>query len=164
VHELSIATAIVERAGELARVNGTDTVSAVTVRVGELAGVVPDALDFAFEVAREGTPLARAGLVVEPVPARAWCEPCSEEFAVGVPPFFWCPACDRPSTELRSGRELEITHIRLAGPPDRSGCTTAVRACSPQGGRRGPDRAMSSPVPGGDGQPIRAQWWNPPEG
>ncbi|MET9395782.1 hydrogenase maturation nickel metallochaperone HypA [Streptomyces sp. NPDC006624] len=111
MHELSIATAIIDRAGELARADGTDAVGAVTVRVGELAGVVPDALGFAFEVARDGTALARARLVVEQVAARAWCEDCAEEFPVGMPPFFWCPRCDRPSGELRSGRELEITGI-----------------------------------------------------
>ncbi|WP_369174100.1 hydrogenase maturation nickel metallochaperone HypA [Streptomyces sp. R28] len=111
MHELSIATAIIERADELARAEGTDTVSAVTVRVGELAGVVPDALDFAFEVARDGTPLAAARLVVEEVPAQAYCGPCAKEFPVGMPPFFWCPRCDQPSTELRSGRELEIIGI-----------------------------------------------------
>ncbi|GKQ41476.1 hydrogenase maturation nickel metallochaperone HypA [Streptomyces sp. A012304] len=111
MHELSIATAIIERADELARSDGTDAVSAVTVRVGELAGVVPDALTFAFEVARDGTALASARLVVEQVTARAYCGPCAEEFPVGMPPFFWCPRCDRPSTELRSGRELEITAI-----------------------------------------------------
>ncbi|MBW8793293.1 MAG: hydrogenase maturation nickel metallochaperone HypA [Streptomyces sp.] len=111
MHELSIATAIVEQADEWARADGADHVRAVTVRVGELSGVVPDALDFAFEVARDGTALAGARLVVEQVTARAWCEPCAEEFAVGMPPFFWCPHCDRPSTELRSGRELEITAV-----------------------------------------------------
>ncbi|MFD8305158.1 hydrogenase maturation nickel metallochaperone HypA [Streptomyces sp. NPDC059690] len=111
MHELSIATAIIERADELARADGTQTVSAVTVRVGELAGVVPDALDFAFEVARDGTPLAAARLVVEQVPAQAYCGPCAEEFAVGMPPFFWCPRCDQPSSELRSGRELEIIGV-----------------------------------------------------
>ncbi|WP_328773606.1 hydrogenase maturation nickel metallochaperone HypA [Streptomyces sp. NBC_00286] len=114
MHELSIATAIVERADELARAQGTDAVAAVSVRVGELSGVVPEALDFAFEVARDGTALAAAKLVVERVPARAWCESCAEQFSVGVPPFFWCPRCDRPSTALRSGRELEITDIRPA--------------------------------------------------
>nr|WP_303714928.1 hydrogenase maturation nickel metallochaperone HypA [Kutzneria buriramensis]WKX15187.1 hydrogenase maturation nickel metallochaperone HypA [Kutzneria buriramensis] len=108
---MSIATAIIERADELARTGGTDAVSAVTVRVGELAGVVPDALGFAFEVARDGTALAGARLVVEQVPAQAYCGPCAEEFKVGMPPFFWCPRCDQPSTELRSGRELEITGI-----------------------------------------------------
>ncbi|MFI9808703.1 hydrogenase maturation nickel metallochaperone HypA [Streptomyces sp. NPDC052301] len=111
MHELSIATAIVEQAEEIARADGADGVSSVTVRVGELSGVVPDALDFAFEVVREGTALATARLVVEQVAARAWCEPCTEEFAVGMPPFFWCPRCDRPSQELRSGRELEITGV-----------------------------------------------------
>ncbi|WP_181803720.1 hydrogenase maturation nickel metallochaperone HypA [Streptomyces shenzhenensis] len=111
MHELSIATAIVEQAGEWARADGADRVLAVTVRVGELSGVVPDALDFAFEVARDGTALAGARLVVEQVTARAWCGPCTEEFAVGMPPFFWCPRCDRPATELRSGRELEITAV-----------------------------------------------------
>ena len=111
MHELSIATAIIEQADELARADGTDAVSAVTVRVGELAGVVPDALSFAFEVARDGTALAAARLVVEQVPAQAYCGACAEEFAVGMPPFFWCPRCDQPSTDLRSGRELEITGI-----------------------------------------------------
>ncbi|MEU0222561.1 hydrogenase maturation nickel metallochaperone HypA, partial [Streptomyces sp. NPDC006265] len=71
MHELSIATAIIERADELARADGTAAVSKVTVRVGELAGVVPDALGFAFEVARDGTALAGAHLVVEQIPAQA---------------------------------------------------------------------------------------------
>ncbi|MEW2304400.1 hydrogenase maturation nickel metallochaperone HypA [Streptomyces sp. NPDC006655] len=111
MHELSIATAIVEQADAWARADGADRVTAVTVRVGELSGVVPDALDFAFEVARDGTAVAGARLVVDEVPAVAWCGPCAEEFAVGMPPFFWCPRCDRPTTELRSGRELEITAV-----------------------------------------------------
>ena len=111
MHELSIATAIVEQAEEMARADGAGGVSSVTVRVGELAGVVPDALDFAFEVARQGTTLAEARLVVEQVTAHAYCAPCAAEFAVGMPPFFWCPRCDRPSQELRSGRELEITGV-----------------------------------------------------
>ncbi|WP_189954271.1 hydrogenase maturation nickel metallochaperone HypA [Streptomyces alanosinicus] len=112
MHELSIATAILEQAEEIARADGTDRVTAVTVRVGELAGVVPDALHFAFEVARDGTALAGAALVVEQVTALAWCDGCAEEFAVGMPPFFWCPSCDRPSQCLRSGRELEISGVK----------------------------------------------------
>lgn len=117
MHELSIATAIVARADEFARAEGTETVSAVTVRVGELAGVVPDALSFAFEMAREGTALAGARLVVEQVTAHAYCVPCDQEFPVGMPPFFWCPHCDRPSQDLRSGRELEITGIETGPVP-----------------------------------------------
>ena len=114
VHELSIATAIVEQADEVARSHGTGTVSAVNVRVGELSGVVPAALTFAFEVARTGTALEAADLHVEEVAAIAYCGPCAREFAVGVPPMFWCPRCDMPSQGLRSGRELEITGMAFA--------------------------------------------------
>ncbi|MGW0997820.1 hydrogenase maturation nickel metallochaperone HypA [Streptomyces sp. NPDC002523] len=114
MHELSIATAIVEQAEEIARADGAGDVASVTVRVGELAGVVPDALQFAFDVARDGTALTAARLVVEQVPAQAWCAECAEEFAVGMPPFFWCPRCDLPSQDLRSGRELEITGVEPA--------------------------------------------------
>lgn len=117
MHELSIATAIVEQADETARAHGSRAVSAVNVRVGQLSGVVPAALEFAFEVARDGTALASAQLVIEEVTAVAYCAPCAREFLVGMPPFFWCPICDRPTEGLRSGRELEITGLELAQTP-----------------------------------------------
>ncbi|MCC2274477.1 hydrogenase maturation nickel metallochaperone HypA [Streptomyces sp. ET3-23] len=112
MHELSIATAIVERAEETARFHG-GRVTAVRVRVGEMAGVVPDALRFSFEVAVEGTALESVRLLVEEVPARARCAPCGTGFAVGMPPLLWCPRCDRPAQELVEGRELEVTAIEL---------------------------------------------------
>lgn len=115
MHELSIATAIVERAQETARGYGGAAVTAVRVRVGELSGVVADALRFAFEVARAGTAAEGALLVVDEVPARARCEPCGDVFAVGTPPLLWCPRCDTPAAELVSGRELEITAVELDG-------------------------------------------------
>ncbi|GHF71787.1 hypothetical protein GCM10010218_61270 [Streptomyces mashuensis] len=122
MHELSVAAAIIERAADCAREHGAAAVTVVRVRVGELSGVVPDALAFSFDVAREGTPLASARLEVEQVAARAHCAACAADFAVGVPPFLWCPRCDRPSAELRSGRELEIVAVELpaaeAGVPE----------------------------------------------
>ncbi|MFI1970703.1 hydrogenase maturation nickel metallochaperone HypA [Streptomyces cinnamoneus] len=113
MHELSIAAAIVERAAETAGRHGAARVAAVRVRVGELAGVVPDALRFSFEVAREGTVLETARLLIEEVPGRARCAHCAEHFAVGMPPLLWCPRCDRPAEDLTGGRELEITGIEL---------------------------------------------------
>ncbi|MEU8547634.1 hydrogenase maturation nickel metallochaperone HypA [Streptomyces roseoverticillatus] len=113
MHELSIATAIVEHAEETARLHGGGRVSAVRVRVGEMAGAVPDALRFSFDVAREGTALESARLLVEEVPARARCTPCGTDFAVGTPPLMWCPQCDQPSRELVGGRELEVVAVEL---------------------------------------------------
>jgi hydrogenase nickel incorporation protein HypA/HybF len=118
VHELSIAIAIIERAEEVAREHGASGVESVRLRVGELAGVVPDALSFSFEVAREGTLLCEARMEVSLVPARAQCAPCGMEFAVGSPPQLWCPDCDRPITALLSGRELELAGVELTSPDE----------------------------------------------
>ncbi|GHH86796.1 putative hydrogenase nickel incorporation protein HypA [Streptomyces sulfonofaciens] len=113
MHELSIATALVERVQEVARRHGDAPVRTVRIRVGELAGVVPDALRFSFGLARAGTAADAALLLVEEVPARARCEPCGTAFAVGTPPFLWCPGCDTPASGVVSGRELEITAVEL---------------------------------------------------
>jgi hydrogenase nickel incorporation protein HypA/HybF len=133
MHELSIAAAVAERAEEVAREHGADSVEAVRLRVGELAGVVPDALRFSFGLVAQGTAVAGAELVIEEVPATARCGGCEERFAVGSPPRLWCARCDRGAVELLSGRELELTEVRLGG-DGAEVCTAAHR-----GPRRGED-------------------------
>ncbi|WP_031511482.1 hydrogenase maturation nickel metallochaperone HypA [Streptomyces megasporus] len=113
MHELSIALAVAESAEEAARGHGADAVESVRLRVGELSGVVADALRFSFEVIAQGPPLAGAELRIEEVPARARCRACAEEFAPGTPPRLWCPECGEAETELVAGRELEIVDVTL---------------------------------------------------
>jgi Zn finger protein HypA/HybF involved in hydrogenase expression len=67
MREWTVAMGIVERVqGELERL-GNLTVDAVYVRVGRLAGIVPDTLRRAFLLAAEHTPLAGSQLVIENV-------------------------------------------------------------------------------------------------
>lgn len=51
MHEMSIALAVVEQVESADRPTGATTVNSVRLQVGELAGVVPDALAFSFELA-----------------------------------------------------------------------------------------------------------------
>jgi hydrogenase nickel incorporation protein HypA/HybF len=111
MHELSIATAVVDEVCPLA---GEEVVRSVTLRIGELAAVVPEALEFAFAVAAEGTALADAELRIDTVEGRARCDGCGHEGPTGMPPVLWCEACARPLV-LLSGRELEI--VRLVTDP-----------------------------------------------
>jgi hydrogenase nickel incorporation protein HypA/HybF len=112
MHELSLALSIVEIAAEEAgRKNGR--VAAVHVRVGRLSGVDRAALEFAFEVAREGTPLADAALVVEDVPVVVHCPSCGED---RTPESAWelrCPDCGSPTPEVLRGRELEVAALEV---------------------------------------------------
>lgn len=111
MHEMSIAVAVVGQVEEAARTGGAVGVTSVRLRVGELAGVVPDALSFCFELACAGTVLEGAELIVDSVRARARCAPCADEWAVGMPPVLCCPVCGEATAELLSGRELQIADV-----------------------------------------------------
>ncbi|RYU12027.1 hydrogenase/urease maturation nickel metallochaperone HypA [Nocardioides iriomotensis] len=62
MHELAITESLVDLVAE--RTVGRRVV-AVTVRVGDASGVVPEAMAFCFDVVAAETPLAGAALVVE---------------------------------------------------------------------------------------------------
>jgi hydrogenase nickel incorporation protein HypA/HybF len=65
MHELSIATALVEVACEEATNRGLGRVHALHLRLGALAGVVKEALLFSFDVAAAGTAIEGARLEVQ---------------------------------------------------------------------------------------------------
>ncbi|MFE1443375.1 hydrogenase maturation nickel metallochaperone HypA [Streptomyces sp. NPDC058739] len=113
MHEMSIALAVIDQV-ETAAAQHTEVtaVRSVRLKVGELAGVVPDSLTFCFGLACAGTLLEGAELVTEEVPGRARCTPCAREWAVGMPPRLNCPGCDGSAVELLAGRELQITDVR----------------------------------------------------
>jgi hydrogenase nickel incorporation protein HypA/HybF len=107
MHELSIAVSILDMAAEEAEARGV-RVRAVHLRLGPLSGVVKDALLSAYDLAREGTPLARADLVVEEVPVVAYCPACAAERTPTSFPLLICPDCGGPTPEVMRGRELEV--------------------------------------------------------
>jgi len=111
MHELSIALSILDLAGEEAERRGGRVV-AVHLKLGALAGVVKAALLSAYELAREGTPLAGADLVVEDISVAVWCPICATERA---PPFpeLHCPICGTLTPEVVRGRELEVVALEI---------------------------------------------------
>ncbi|MEU1511036.1 hydrogenase maturation nickel metallochaperone HypA [Streptomyces sp. NPDC005811] len=113
MHEMSVALAVVDQVTEAAeRAGDVTAVRVIRLRVGELAGVVPDALSFCFELACAGTLLEGAELVTEPVPGRARCTSCAHEWAVGMPPRLTCPGCGGTRTDLCAGRDLQIASVQ----------------------------------------------------
>jgi hydrogenase nickel incorporation protein HypA/HybF len=126
MHEMSIAVAMVEQVTETPAADRHGTVSAVRLRLGELAGVVADSLRFCFSLACAGTVLDGAELHIDHVPGRARCAPCGAEWATGMPPQLCCPQCDGGKAELVSGRELQITGLRHGGSASAAGAAQPV--------------------------------------
>jgi len=113
MHELSIAASIVEAVTETAAAYPGARVQEVRLRVGALAAVIEDSLQFCWGVTIEGTPLAGAKLVVHTLPVVVHCAACGVDDEIAGVQSFRCPRCGAPSADLRQGRELEIESIEI---------------------------------------------------
>ncbi|HVV72440.1 MAG TPA: hydrogenase maturation nickel metallochaperone HypA [Verrucomicrobiae bacterium] len=112
MHELSIMDSALTMVLERARQAGARQVHEVRLRIGALSGVVPEALEFAFEALVPGTEAEHARLTIEDVPARFWCATCQSEFK-SDDMLAECPDCHRPSADLRAGREMEVASMEI---------------------------------------------------
>jgi hydrogenase nickel incorporation protein HypA/HybF len=117
MHELSIAEAIISAVIREKDDRNLSGIATVGVRVGALSGVLPDALQFSFETAVEGTPLSETSLSIDRVLARGRCRDCSQQFEINDP-WFKCPDCDSEQVEILSGWELDIAYLEVAKESD----------------------------------------------
>jgi hydrogenase nickel incorporation protein HypA/HybF len=112
MHELGIAHSVLDAVRtEAERHPGAFPVK-VAVRVGELAGVDPDALAFSFEVLTSKTEWARVVLEVQTCPRKHCCRDCGNTFRI-VDYDFACPACGGLHSECIGGEELELAYVEL---------------------------------------------------
>ncbi len=108
MHELSIAESVVHAVLER---TGDRPVATVRIRVGRLSGVVPDALQFCFELATSGTPLEGAGLEIDEPAGSAHCRGCGRDFALeDLLPLCECGSAD---VEVLAGRELDLMSVEV---------------------------------------------------
>lgn len=112
MHELSLTRNIVEICAERAAQNGPRTrVTRVTLEVGALSAVQPEALRFCFEVCARDTMVHGATLEIIELPGRARCRDCAAEFAVGEP--YGSCRCGSANLVLIAGEELRIKQMEV---------------------------------------------------
>lgn len=116
MHELSIAASIVEAVTESASAYPGARVIAVRLRVGALASIVEDSLQFCWQLATEDTPLAGSSLIINKLPVIVHCDACGVDAEIDGVQSFRCPRCGEIAADLRQGRELDIESIELEDP------------------------------------------------
>jgi hydrogenase nickel incorporation protein HypA/HybF len=115
MHEIGIASSILECVAAEAHRHPGAQVLAVGVRIGELAAVDKDALEFAFECITRDTEWEQLKLEMERCPRRERCLACSEEFM--VPDLnLVCPRCGATNSTTIGGTELDIVYLELEEP------------------------------------------------
>ncbi|MGD1854328.1 MAG: hydrogenase maturation nickel metallochaperone HypA [Leptolyngbyaceae cyanobacterium] len=98
---------------DYAKAQGARQIHRLQLQIGELSGVDPDALAFAFDVVSNDTLADKAELELISVPVTCYCSSCQQTFQ----PLEWvyeCPCCHRLSVDIRQGRMLELTSLEIS--------------------------------------------------
>ncbi|HZD32652.1 MAG TPA: hydrogenase maturation nickel metallochaperone HypA [Candidatus Angelobacter sp.] len=112
MHELGIATSILESVEKESRRHEGVRITKVGVKIGELAGVDVDALQFGFECMIKETEWEGLVLEVESIPRLQRCPKCEHEFRMSdFDPQ--CPKCGEFATVCVSGEELDIAFMEV---------------------------------------------------
>jgi len=112
MHELSVAQSIIEIIHQSVPEQEWNQVTAIRLKIGAVAGIVPDSLEFSFNAITAESALSNARLITEYVPFRVHCRTCDinseneEGFAV-------CDKCGSTDIQILSGTELQIKEIEL---------------------------------------------------
>lgn len=112
MHELAITQGILEIAEREAAKHHSGRITRIKLQIGEFTGVVKEALEFSFEVVRQGTLAEHAQLEIEVVKLRKRCPSCEKVFESKDQFDFFCPQCNAPA-QIISGREMQIEYIEL---------------------------------------------------
>ena len=112
MHEAGLMQNVLEMSIGQAKAHNAKRIEAIHIKIGRLAGVVPDALEFAFEAMKKGTMAENARLNVEYAPVICWCRKCEKEYR---PDNFSsiCPVCGKNDIEIQSGLEMNLVSIEV---------------------------------------------------
>lgn len=108
MHELGITQTMVAIASDHAQ---GAKIRRITLEIGQLSAVMPDAIRFCFDVCAQGTPLEGATLEILERPGLGQCRQCGQRIELAQP----YGVCDCGSTHLDilQGNELTIKELEM---------------------------------------------------
>ncbi|NQU75156.1 MAG: hydrogenase maturation nickel metallochaperone HypA [Planctomycetes bacterium] len=110
MHELSIAADLLRNVLAVAAEHEAVRIEQVTIEVGVLRQVVPEAIVEAFAMLAVGTAAEGAALKVTELPARAECRRCGNTYAVSVDVYV-CPQCGQADARLVDGNDILLQTV-----------------------------------------------------
>ena len=112
MHEMSIVQSLLSIVEEEMIKNNATTLRSVKVKIGEMSGVVPEALSTCFEILTAKSDMKGAVLKMDITPLAGFCIKCKKDFKV-VDYIFSCPECSSTDIDIISGREMEIVELEV---------------------------------------------------
>lgn len=110
MHELSIATQLLDEVIAIASEHNAVRIAAIALAVGAMEQVVPEALETAFAVVSQGTVAESAQLTIREAPVRAVCRGCGRRYAATIGCYV-CPACGQADPDIVEGRGIVLMSL-----------------------------------------------------
>ena len=120
MHEMSICQGLMDQVERIAAEQNASRVDSIVLSIGPLAGVEPELLTRAYEVARLNTVAEHAELEIETGPVIVECRSCGAKGEAEVNRLL-CPACNNWQVNLVQGDELLLLKLEVSGIADVSG-------------------------------------------
>ncbi len=108
MHELGITRSVVAICAEHA--NGA-TVKRVTLEIGKLSAILPDAVRFCFNICAKGTVVEGARLEIIEIAGVGRCRVCGGSIAL-TQPFGRCD-CGSNDIQITAGEELKVKEMEI---------------------------------------------------
>lgn len=126
MHEMGIVYHVISSVEQIAAENGIHHVSAVTLQIGQVTGVIFEYMADLWKWASDKSDLLRgSSLRQEEIHAVTRCLSCGKTYDT-VPQGKICPFCGSPDTVLLTGNEYIIRSIETDDPAGEPGAKTAA--------------------------------------
>ncbi len=120
MHELAMATSIMESILNVANKNEAISVTEVVLEVGELTMLNPEQLRFMMDVIRKDTIMKDAEIIINMVPIEVECPKCKyrgvaepDEHMDHLMAIAICPECGQTNLNILKGQECNVKTIKI---------------------------------------------------
>lgn len=112
MHELAITEGIMNAAVPAAESAGAKKILEIRLKIGELSGVLPEYIQYYFNIISKGTVAEGAKLVSQTIPVQIKCPDCGFKGPINRKKIR-CPDCGGTHFKITAGREYFVDSLEV---------------------------------------------------
>jgi hydrogenase nickel incorporation protein HypA/HybF len=112
MHEMALAESVLQIIEDYSVRQGFARVKSVSLEIGALAGVEPEAMRFCFDAVTRGSIAQGAQLNIIDIPGSGWCMQCNDTVAMPER-YSACPRCQGYQVQAKGGTEMRVKELEV---------------------------------------------------
>jgi hydrogenase nickel insertion protein HypA len=112
MHELPITENILKISLEEAKKYDAKKISRINIKMGALSELLPECINYYFEIISKNTIAEGAVLNIEKIPLKIECTDCSNISEISIRSFR-CPVCGSQKLKIIKGNEFYINSLEV---------------------------------------------------